>query len=89
MPKIVAHSVTSILCDELTRCVDFLRTQTMGTHFVLQKPYDMAKTYEETSPATPMFFVLFPGVDPTPWVENLARTLDITAENGTYLIIES
>lgn len=54
----------------------------MGTDYVFQKPYDMAKTYEETSPATPMFFVLFPGVDPTPWVESLARTLDITTENG-------
>lgn len=54
----------------------------MGTDYVFQKPYDMAKTYEETSPATPMFFVLFPGVDPTPWVEGLARTLDITTENG-------
>lgn len=54
----------------------------MGTHYVVQKPYDMAQTYDETSSGTPMFFVLFPGVDPTPWVENLARTLDITSENG-------
>lgn len=57
----------------------------MGTNYVLQKPYDMAETYTETSPATPMFFVLFPGVDPTPWVENLARTLDITTENGEHM----
>ncbi|CAM9463616.1 unnamed protein product [Sphacelaria rigidula] len=61
--------------------------QTMGTNYVLQKPYDMAETYMETSPATPMFFVLFPGVDPTPWVENLARTLDITTENGKFINI--
>ncbi len=54
----------------------------MGINYVLQQPYDMAETYKETSPATPMFFVLFPGVDPTPWVESLARTLDITTENG-------
>lgn len=56
--------------------------QTMGMNYVLQQPYNMAETYLETSPATPMFFVLFPGVDPTPWVESLARTLDITTENG-------
>lgn len=54
----------------------------MGIQYVVQRPFDMAQTYEETSPATPMFFVLFPGVDPTPWVENLAKTLDINAENG-------
>lgn len=56
--------------------------QTMGMNYVLQQPYNMAETYVETSPATPMFFVLFPGVDPTPWVESLARTLDITTDNG-------
>lgn len=56
----------------------------MGVNYVLQKPFDMAETYKETSPATPMFFVLFPGVDPTPWVESLARTLDITTENGEH-----
>lgn len=71
---------------KLYRCVIFLDLQTMGTNYVLQKPYDMAETYMETSPATPMFFVLFPGVDPTPWVENLARTLDITTENGGHMI---
>lgn len=60
----------------------------MGTNYVQQKPYDMAQTYEETSPSTPMFFVLFPGVDPTPWVENLARTLDITTENGKHAILQ-
>lgn len=59
-----------------------LDMQTMGINYVVQKPYDMAETYEETSPATPMFFVLFPGVDPTPWVEHLARTLDISTDNG-------
>lgn len=62
-----------------------VESQTMGTNYVLQQPYDMAETYVETSPATPMFFVLFPGVDPTPWVEGLARTLDITSENGEGL----
>ncbi|CBJ30911.1 Dynein heavy chain family dynein heavy chain [Ectocarpus siliculosus] len=61
--------------------------QTMGTNYVLQQPYNMAETYIETSPATPMFFVLFPGVDPTPWVESLARTLDITTENGKFINI--
>ncbi|CAM9264603.1 unnamed protein product [Hapterophycus canaliculatus] len=61
--------------------------QTMGMNYVLQQPYNMAETYIETSPATPMFFVLFPGVDPTPWVESLARTLDITTENGKFINI--
>eukprot|EP00953_Heterococcus_sp_UTEX-ZZ885_P032394 16926-Heterococcus_DN1.PRE.1 len=59
----------------------------MGRDYVLQAPYDMARTYTETSSATPMFFVLFPGVDPTPWVEGLAKTLGITTENGKFINI--
>jgi dynein heavy chain len=31
-----------------------------------------------------MFFVLFAGVDPTPWVESLGREKGITFENGNF-----
>ena len=41
----------------------------------------------ESSASTPIFFVLFPGVDPTPWVENLGKTFDITQENGKFVNI--
>jgi hypothetical protein len=45
----------------------------MGPEYIFQKPFDMAASFEETSNNTPMFFVLFPGVDPTPWVETLGK----------------
>jgi len=32
----------------------------------------------------PMFFVLFPGVDPTPDVEKVAAKYDITIKNGRF-----
>jgi len=57
---------------------------TMGKGFVQQKPFDMADTYSESSPQTPMFFVLFAGVDPTEWVEGLGKQLGITFENGNF-----
>jgi dynein heavy chain len=44
----------------------------------------MAATYLETSNQTPTFFVLFAGVDPTLWVEDLGRTKGITFENGNF-----
>ena len=44
----------------------------------------MPATYEETSPQTPTFFVLFPGVDPTPWVEDLGKELGISESEGTF-----
>ena len=33
----------------------------------------MAETYSETNSTTPIFFVLFPGVDPTPDVEAIGN----------------
>ena len=58
-------------------------TETYGADYVFQKPYDMAATYSESSPSTPMYFVLFPGVDPTPWVEGLAKTMGLTPLGAT------
>ena len=59
----------------------------LGEGFVMQPPYDMKATWEETSPKTPIFFVLFPGVDPTNWVEDLGKTVDITEANGLFVNI--
>jgi dynein heavy chain, axonemal len=44
----------------------------------------MVATYDETSNTTPVFFVLFPGVDPTPWVESLAASLGLAIVNGRF-----
>ncbi|CAM9289667.1 unnamed protein product, partial [Choristocarpus tenellus] len=59
----------------------------MGKNYVVQEPYNMASTFEETAPSTAMFFVLFPGVDPTPWVEGLGKTLGISTDNGKFINI--
>ena len=64
----------------------FVATQ-LGKESVVAKPFDMATTYEESSKSTPTFFVLFPGVDPTVWVEGLGRKLGFTSENGRFLNI--
>merc|ERR1711871_169274 len=61
----------------------------MGKEFTAagEPPFDMQKTYEEASCSTPIFFVLFPGVDPTPWVEALGVKFGITAEKDSFLNI--
>merc|ERR1719395_233 len=56
----------------------------MGKEYVEQAPFNMPATYQETSPQTPTFFVLFPGVDPTPWVEDLGKELGISDAEGTF-----
>jgi dynein heavy chain len=41
----------------------------MGIEYVEADPFDIKETYKEMNSITPVFFVLFPGVDPTPEVE--------------------
>jgi len=59
----------------------------LGQDFVDQAPFDMEQSYEESTAITPYFFVLFPGVDPTPVIEGLGRKLQITEANGRLLNI--
>merc|ERR1711988_1847573 len=58
--------------------------EVMGKRYVEQKPFSMSDAYDESSPQTPMFFVLFAGVDPTDWVESLGKEKGITEEAGTF-----
>jgi len=39
------------------------------------------------NPATPIFFVLFPGVDPTPEVERVGRKNGVTIAGGNFINI--
>ena len=65
------------------RCTQYVG-EMYGHDYVFQTPFDMKATYRRRPASTPVFFVLFPGVDPTPWVEDLGKTLDITAERGMF-----
>jgi len=62
-------------------------SEEIGANYVTQDPYDMASTYAETDPQTPVFFVLFAGVDPTPWVEDIGKVHDFTIANGKFVNI--
>jgi dynein heavy chain, axonemal len=59
----------------------------LGEGYVGGAPFSMASTYAESTAATPVFFVLFPGVDPTAWVEELGRARGITPESGRLVNI--
>ncbi|CAE7410117.1 ODA11 [Symbiodinium natans] len=59
----------------------------LGQDFVEQPPFDMEVSFDESTSITPFFFVLFPGVDPTPMIEALGRKLGKTEANGQLLNI--
>jgi len=55
----------------------------LGTSFSNPQSFSMLDVYMESSASTPVFFVLFPGVDPTPWVESLGLGFDISVQKST------
>jgi dynein heavy chain len=61
----------------------YIRNQ-LSEEFVIQKPFSMEKTYSYTVAKTPILFVLYPGVDPTSWVEDFGKSKGITIENGLF-----
>lgn len=48
---------------------DFVE-ETLGSKYVVGRTLDFATSFEESGPATPMFFILSPGVNPLKDVEN-------------------
>jgi len=73
--------------DRVTTALRAFVAENLGDKYVTEEPFDMTGTYRESSPSTPIFFVLFPGVDPTQWVEELGRKFEISSEHGNFLNI--
>ena len=61
----------------------FVREQ-MGDKFIDQQSLDFYETYLESNYLTPMFFVLFPGEDPTPMVEKAGARVGKTAADRSF-----
>ena len=59
------------LTSELTRFGE----SNIGAEYIRQPSFDIRKAIDESSPSTPIFFTLFPGVDPTRWVEEHAKNV--------------
>ena len=45
---------------------------------------EFAKSYEESGPETPVFFILSPGVDPLKDVEALGKKMGFTGDNRNF-----
>ncbi|KAL5106320.1 hypothetical protein TcWFU_007241 [Taenia crassiceps] len=56
----------------------------LGKVFVEASSLPFAESFEESGPATPIFFVLSPGVDPLKDVEALGRQLGFTSEKKNF-----
>jgi len=59
----------------------------MGEEYVEQPAFDMGLTYTEMNVQTPIFFVLFPGVDPTSEVEKIGLEHGKSSTDKTFVNI--
>lgn len=73
--------------DRLTTAMNLFVREQMGERYVEQMPFNMVEAYAETTKATPVFFVLFPGVDPTPDVEHIGADHGISGSQGNFINI--
>ncbi|XP_028172090.1 dynein beta chain, ciliary-like [Ostrinia furnacalis] len=70
--------------DRMTYAVAAYIEEKMGTKYVENRTLEFSKSFEETSPTTPIFFILSPGVNPLKDVEALGKVMGFTSDNGNF-----
>ncbi|KAM4623876.1 dynein axonemal heavy chain 9 isoform 1-T1 [Polymixia lowei] len=70
--------------DRMTYAVRDFVEEKLGSQYVIGRSLDFAVSFEESGPATPMFFILSPGVDPLKDVEKHGRKLGYTFDNRNF-----
>lgn len=62
---------------------EFIREK-LGPQFVEARSIEFAKSFEECSHTTPIFFILSPGVDPLKDVEKIGKKLKFSTDHGNF-----
>nr|XP_020145462.1 dynein heavy chain 11, axonemal [Microcebus murinus] len=70
--------------DRMTYALRNFVEEKLGTKYVERTRLDLVKAFEESSPATPIFFILSPGVDALKDLEILGKKLGFTIDSGKF-----
>ena len=70
--------------DRLNGALTQYVAESLGNDYIEQPSFDMRIVYNEMNVGTPAFFVLFPGVDPTPDVERVGAMKGKTLHDQTF-----
>lgn len=70
--------------DRLQSALTQYVTESLGKEFIEQPAFDPFVVYDEMSVKTPAFFVLYPGVDPTPDVERVGQKYNKSIVEKTF-----
>jgi len=64
--------------------VRYFVEEKLGPRYVEGRSIEFSKSFEESGPATPIFFILSAGVDPLKDVEKLGRASGFSTELGNF-----
>ncbi|KAK6632535.1 hypothetical protein RUM43_013303 [Polyplax serrata] len=70
--------------DRMTYAVGTFIEEKMGLRYAEARTVEFARSYEESSSTTPVFFILSPGVDPLKDVEKLGKRLGFTMDKRNF-----
>ncbi|XP_068406617.1 dynein axonemal heavy chain 11 isoform X2 [Eschrichtius robustus] len=70
--------------DRMTYALRNFVEEKLGAKYVERTRLDLVKAFEESSPATPIFFILSPGVDALKDLEILGKRLGFTTDSGKF-----
>jgi dynein heavy chain len=73
--------------DRLTTGLTEFVTEAMGLEYCESEPFNIVDCATEMNSITPVFFVLFPGTDPTPEVEYIGQLAGKLISDGTFINI--
>ncbi|KAI3381366.1 hypothetical protein SNEBB_008024 [Seison nebaliae] len=70
--------------DRMSYAVTNFIEEKLGHKYVEGRSVEFGRSFEETTPSTPMFFILSPGVDPLKDVEALGKKLGFTFDEENF-----
>ncbi|KAK9886614.1 hypothetical protein WA026_017536 [Henosepilachna vigintioctopunctata] len=72
--------------DRMTYAIRTFIEFKLGLKYITARSVEFEKSYEETSSATPTFFILSPGVNPLKDVEKLGKNLDLLSTTAHFIV---
>ncbi|CAH1732929.1 unnamed protein product [Aphis gossypii] len=70
--------------DRMTYAMSVFIEEKLGAKYVEGRSVEFSKSFEETSPTTPIFFILSPGVNPLKDVEDLGHKLGMSTALNNF-----
>jgi len=70
--------------DRMIYALSLFVEEKIGRKYTENRAVEFSRSYEETTPSTPVFFILSPGLDPLKDVEKVGNTLGFTMDNKNF-----